>query len=152
MRYAKAVRIFQRRFSIDQKRIALSPALLAGQVDGVIGAFRNFELNQLDIEGQPGRAFFPEEEGVPAYDELIVVANSANLDDARLSPFIDALELAVQYMINHPTEAWEAFVAYRPAVDDELNRRAWRDTLPRFALRPAALRSRPSERSMPTTG
>ncbi|MFP6690922.1 MAG: ABC transporter ATP-binding protein, partial [Alphaproteobacteria bacterium] len=23
--------------------------------------------------------------------------------------------------------------------DDELNRRAWRDTLPRFALRPAAL-------------
>jgi len=24
-------------------------------------------------------------------------------------------------------------------VDDELNRRAWRDTLPRFALRPAAL-------------
>ena len=28
--------------------------------------------------------------------------------------------------------------AYRD-LDDELNRRAWRDTLPRFALRPAAL-------------
>jgi putative hydroxymethylpyrimidine transport system substrate-binding protein len=27
--------------------------------------------------------------------------------------------------------------AYRD-LDDELNRRAWRDTLPRFALRPAA--------------
>ncbi|MGH6918787.1 MAG: ABC transporter substrate-binding protein, partial [Geminicoccaceae bacterium] len=34
---------------------ALSPALLSGQVDAVIGAFRNFELNQLEIEGQPGR-------------------------------------------------------------------------------------------------
>jgi putative hydroxymethylpyrimidine transport system substrate-binding protein len=27
----------------------------------------------------------------------------------------------------------------RPELDDELNRRAWADTLPRFALRPAAL-------------
>lgn len=53
---------------------SLSPALIAGQVDAVIGAFRNFELNQMDIVKHPGRAFFPEEEGVPAYDELIVVA------------------------------------------------------------------------------
>ena len=44
---------------------ALSPALLSGQVDAVIGAFRNFELNQLELEGRPGRAFYPEEEGVP---------------------------------------------------------------------------------------
>ena len=33
---------------------SLSPALIAGQVDAVIGAFRNFELNQMDLEGQPG--------------------------------------------------------------------------------------------------
>ena len=44
---------------------ALSPALLSGQVDAVIGAFRNFELNQLALEGRPGRAFYPEEQGVP---------------------------------------------------------------------------------------
>ena len=30
---------------------SLSPALLSGQVDAVIGAFRNFELNQLDARG-----------------------------------------------------------------------------------------------------
>ena len=41
--------------------------------------------------------------------------------------------------MNHPAESWDLFVRYRPAVDDELNRRAWRDTLPRFALRPRAL-------------
>ena len=63
---------------------ALSPALLTGQVDGVIGAYRNFELNQLDIEGRPGRAFYVEEEGVPTYDELIFVANNDALDDPRL--------------------------------------------------------------------
>ncbi len=31
------------------------------------------------------------------------------------------------------------FKAFDPDLDDELNRRAWLDTLPRFALRPYAL-------------
>ena len=55
---------------------SLSPSILSGQVDAVIGAYRNFELNQMDIEGYPGRAFYIEEEGVPPYDELIVVAHT----------------------------------------------------------------------------
>ena len=118
---------------------SLSPALISGQVAAVIGAFRNFELNQMDIVDRPGRAFFVEEEGVPAYDELILVANADRLDDPRLAKFVTALERAVQYMINHPDLGWQAFIADRPELDDELNRRAWADTLPRFALRPAAL-------------
>jgi len=118
---------------------ALSPALINGDVDGVIGAFRNFELNQLDIVGHPGRAFFVEEEGVPAYDELILVANTARLQDPLLRGFLDALERGVQYLVNHPRESWELFIRGRPELDDELNRRAWSDTLPRFALRPGAL-------------
>ena len=117
---------------------SLSPALIAGNVDAVIGAFRNFELNQMDIVGRPGRAFYVEEEGVPVYDELIFIAHEDNLDDARLRAFIGAIEAAVLYMINHPDEAWKLFIAGRPELDDDLNRRAWRDTLPRFALRPAA--------------
>ena len=54
---------------------SLSPALMAGQVEAVIGAYRNFELNQMDIAKRPGRAFYPEENGVPPYDELIYVAH-----------------------------------------------------------------------------
>lgn len=119
---------------------ALSPALLSGQVDAVIGAFRNFELNQLDIEGRPGRAFYPEEHGVPPYDELIFIAHKERGDDDRLRRFISAIERGVQYLVNHPDSAWELFIrGERKSLDDELNRRAWRDTLPRFALRPAAL-------------
>ena len=125
---------------------SLSPSLLAGQVDAVIGAFRNFELNQMDIAGRPGRAFFPEEEGVPPYDELILVANRANIGDGRLRRFLDALERGVQYLINHPDESWKLFIAANKTLDDDLNRRAWRDTLPRFALRPAALDSARYER------
>ena len=117
---------------------SLSPALIAGHVDAVIGAFRNFELNQMDLVGRPGRAFFVEEEGVPVYDELIFIAHSDRLGDKRLRAFIDAIEAATLYLINHPEESWKLFIAGRAELDDELNRRAWRDTLPRFALRPAA--------------
>ncbi|PHQ72362.1 MAG: ABC transporter ATP-binding protein, partial [Sneathiella sp.] len=113
---------------------SLSPSLISGQVDAVIGGYRNFELNQMDIEGVPGRAFYVEEEGVPAYDELIIVANSDKLDDPRLKPFMMALEEAVQYLINHPDESWALFLKNHKELDDELNKRAWADTLPRFAL------------------
>ena len=118
---------------------SLSPSLLSGQVDAVIGAFRNFELNQLAIEGHKGRAFYVEEEGVPPYDELILVANTAKLGDPRLAKALRAIERGVQYLVNHPDDAWTLFAGHKPGLDDELNRRAWRDTLPRFALRPAAL-------------
>ena len=119
---------------------SLSPSLFTGQTDAVIGAFRNFELNQMDIEGRPGRAFFVEEHGVPPYDELILVTGSRNVRDPKLRKFVDALEEGVQFLVNHPGESWKLFVAGdRASLDDELNRRAWRDTLPRFALRPGAL-------------
>ena len=118
---------------------ALSPSLLSKQVDAVIGAFRNFELNQMDLAKQPGLAFYPEEEGIPPYEELVLVANRDKLDDPRLGRFLTALEQATLYLVNHPDEAWKAFIAKHKDLNDELNRRAWRDTLPRLARRPAAL-------------
>ena len=118
---------------------SLSPALLSGQVDAVIGAFRNFELNQLAIEGHKGRAFYVEEHGVPAYDELIFVAKRDGFDAARLRKFLDAVERGVQFLVNHPDEAYTLAAAANPDLKDELNQRAWRDTVARFAHRPAAL-------------
>ncbi|MBC7132545.1 MAG: ABC transporter substrate-binding protein [Roseovarius sp.] len=118
---------------------SLSPALMSGQVDAVIGAYRNFELNQMVIEGVPGRCFFVEEEGVPAYDELIYVANPATMDADMIRRFLHATERAVQYILNHPQEAWEFFAATAPELRDRLNEMAWADTWPRFATRPAAL-------------
>jgi putative hydroxymethylpyrimidine transport system substrate-binding protein len=120
---------------------SLAPSLLSGQVDAVIGAYRNFELNQLAIENHPGRAFFVEEEGVPPYDELILIAKRGTSDPVVLRRFMNALERGVQFLINHPEESWALFIKDHPDLNDELNRRAWRDTLPRFALRPAALDS-----------
>lgn len=122
---------------------SLSPAVMSGQVDAVIGAFRNFELTQMRIEGVEGRCFYPEEHGGPAYDELIYVANSEKLDEPAyrdaVKRFLAATERAMQHMVNHPRESWETFAATSAELKDELNERAWFDTLPRFALRPLAL-------------
>ena len=117
---------------------SLSPALMSGQVDAVIGAFRNFELNQMDIEGVAGRCFYLEEEGIPSYDELIYVANPDKMDVDKIRRFIGATELATQFIINNPQQSWEIFSGTAKELQNELNKRAWRDTLPRFALRPAA--------------
>lgn len=118
---------------------SLSPALMAGQVDAVIGAYRNFELNQMAIEGVPGRCFYLEEEGLPSYDELIYVANPERMDAAVISRFLAATERATEYIVNHPEESWETFAATAPELRDALNEKAWYDTLPRFSLSPAAL-------------
>ncbi|UOK71109.1 ABC transporter substrate-binding protein [Ancylobacter polymorphus] len=117
---------------------ALSPALVAGKVDAVIGAYRNFELTQIRLEGKEGVAFFPEEHGVPVFDELIYVTHKDKLADPRLTRFLAAVEEATIYILNHPEEAWGVFVKANPKLDDELNRTAWTDTLRRFAHAPAA--------------
>lgn len=118
---------------------SLSPSLFTGHTQAVIGAFRNFELNQMDIAGKPGRAFFVEEHGIPPYDELIMVAHRNRVQDGALKLFVEGIEAGVQFLINHPEESWQLFIRGRDSLDDELNRRAWIDTLPRFALRPGAL-------------
>jgi putative hydroxymethylpyrimidine transport system substrate-binding protein len=118
---------------------ALSASLIGGKVDATVGGFRNFELTQMDIEGHKGRAFYPEEHGVPAYDELIYIADKAKIADARLPRFLAAVEKATIYLTNHPDDALAAFLKAYPDLDDRLNRQAFADTLPRFAKRPAAL-------------
>ena len=118
---------------------SLSPSLFSKSTDAVIGAFRNFELNQMDIEGRPGRAFYVEEYGIPSYDELILVARRDDVKALKFRKFVDALEEGVQFLVNHPDESWKLFIRGRKDLDNQLNRLAWRDTLPRFALRPGAL-------------
>ena len=77
----------QPRRKIGECKLVAFPFSLTGQVDAVIGAFRNFELNQIHLEKQEGVAFFPEQYGVPVYDELILVANRNNLASKKFLLF-----------------------------------------------------------------
>jgi putative hydroxymethylpyrimidine transport system substrate-binding protein len=118
---------------------ALSPSLISGQVDATIGGYRNFELTQMKLEGHEGRAFFPEEHGIPVYDELVFVTRPELAGDDRLRRFLAAVEKGAIHLTNHPEDGWKLFIKAHPDLDDELNRQAWIDTLPRFAKRPSAL-------------
>lgn len=119
---------------------SLSPSLIIGQVDAVIGGYRNFELNQMKLEKHEGRAFLVEEHGVPNYEELIVVAHKDKATDAKFNAFLTALEQATAYLNANSQAAWEAFIAYKPQdLDNDLNRLAWKDTLPKLATDPRKL-------------
>lgn len=119
---------------------ALSSSLASGKVDAIWGGLRNFETNQLALEGYKVTSFFPEEHGIPSYDELIIVANANSYDANALKKVNRAIEKATQFIVNHPEASWNTFVSYAPdTLNNELNKRAWKDTLTRFALRPGAV-------------
>jgi putative hydroxymethylpyrimidine transport system substrate-binding protein len=118
----------------------LKSSLASGEVDAIWGGFRNFEATQFALEGIQIKEFFPEEHGVPVYDELVFIANADSYDKNVIIAFNRALEQAANYIINHQDEAWKEFVTYSPStLNNQLNKRAWNDTVIRFALRPAAV-------------
>jgi putative hydroxymethylpyrimidine transport system substrate-binding protein len=117
----------------------LTTALLSKQVDAVIGAFRNFELNDLEIHNQRGRVFLVEQHGVPVYDELVIVAKRDAVNTDRTRRLLAALREATDWLLANPQEGWETFARHGKEVANELNKRAWKDTLPLLARDPAAV-------------
>jgi putative hydroxymethylpyrimidine transport system substrate-binding protein len=118
---------------------ALVSALMSGQVDGVIGGYRNFEANELKDHGAEPTVFKIEDYGVPAYDELIILANKDNATDPKYKKFLDALKKGTEYLIAHPDETWEAFAKTHKDLDNKLNKTAWAETIAMFSTDPAKL-------------
>lgn len=118
---------------------ALTQSLASGQVEAVSGAFRNFEPHQLEALGQPAKCYTPEDNGVPAYDELIYVANPQTMDRDRIRRFLTATEKAEAYIAANPDKAFDSFSSYSADLKDDLNAKAWTDTLAHFAAHPMAL-------------
>jgi putative hydroxymethylpyrimidine transport system substrate-binding protein len=114
----------------------LTQALLSGKVDAVTGIMRNFEMIQMELAGKPARAFYPEENGMPVYSDLIIIANKMNAADPRFPRFLHALKLATDYLENHSEACWQTFARLHPESNDELNSRAWNETLPYFTRTP----------------
>ncbi|PIM83911.1 ABC transporter substrate-binding protein [Raoultella planticola] len=117
----------------------LTSALLAGQVDAVIGGYRNIEALELKLQGKDPQMMNVEDFGVPAYDELVIVANRDEIHAAKIKKFLVALQEGVTYLRAHPQETWQAFAAAHPELNTELNQQAWQQTAPLFAGNPAAL-------------
>lgn len=115
----------------------LTQALLAKKIDAATGMMRNFELIQMQLAGQAGRAFFPEEMGVPPYSELILVTHVSNVKNEKIVRFLNALENATHYLKSNPEESWKIFAKNHPALNDHLNQMIWFSSIKYFSDRPS---------------
>jgi|SRR5579862_41566 len=120
-------------------RYNLTQALLSHKIDAVTGMMRNFEVPQLELNNQQVTVFFPEEHGIPTYNELIFITHIKNIHDDRLPKFLAALRKAVMYIDQHPKLAWQSFAKQYPESNNEVNKQAWFATLPYFAENPGNL-------------
>lgn len=58
-----------------------SPAMIAGKVNAIIGAYPNIESVELEEHGIDPVAFSVGESGVPPYDELVIIAQRSRLEE-----------------------------------------------------------------------
>jgi putative hydroxymethylpyrimidine transport system substrate-binding protein len=116
----------------------LTVALLSGQVDAV-SVYRNFEPLELQQRGVPSIGFDYEANGIPDFDDLILVARADSKTDPRLARFLRATARGLAYLHAHPAESWQLVRTAYPDLDDTLNHAAWNTTLHYFASDPAAL-------------
>jgi putative hydroxymethylpyrimidine transport system substrate-binding protein len=111
------------------------PALLSHRVDAVAGVFQNIEGVLFAMRGLHPVVFPYDRYGVPAYDELVVVANADRLRDdgryrATVREFVAGLAAGTDWAKAHPDAA--VSVMRRHSADD------YRDVLAQSV--PATLR------------
>ena len=125
------------RDSVKERNVgfSLTPALLTGKVDAVLGAFWNYEGTELKLKGKRPRIIRMEEAGVPTYNELVLVANADALerDGDKIRAFIGALSRGVRDLRADPEQAIEGLLEANPDLDPELQRAVVEVTLPLFA-------------------
>jgi putative hydroxymethylpyrimidine transport system substrate-binding protein len=116
----------------------LLPTLLGGKVDAILGGFRNIEGVDLQQRGLDPRIVPVDQLGVPTYDELVLVARRATIDQhpEAIRSFIAALARGTDYAIRHPQEAANAVLAAGQGLDPMQTRDEVDATLPLLAGTP----------------
>jgi putative hydroxymethylpyrimidine transport system substrate-binding protein len=111
-----------------------SAALLTGKIDAALGAFWNYEGQELRLRGKQPRIIRIEEAGVPTYNELVLVANEDALerDGDKIRAFIGAVSRGTRDLRRNPDEAIDGLLDANPDLDPELQRAAVNVTLPLF--------------------
>ncbi len=113
----------------------LSPALLTGKVDAVLGAFYNYEGVDLRLRKKDPRIIRVDQAGIPPYDELVLVANESSLEKNgdRIRAFIGALARGTRDLQRDADSGVEALLRANRELDEELQRAVVAETLPVFA-------------------
>ena len=112
----------------------LAPSLLTGKVDAVVGAFRNYEAIQIELEGREVGIFPLEDHGIPDFYELVIITHPMELKNnlGRVQAFMRCIAKGINKTLGDPKDSLETFLKLHPDLRDELNRRAFQATLPFF--------------------
>lgn len=117
----------------------LVSALQSNAVDAVIGTYRTYEDVQLAQAGLDPVIFLPEDYGVPASDELILISDDKGLTNPALPAFLGALKEGVAALRADPDAMLAQFLKDNPNLNDKLDIAAWHELPPYFAADPALL-------------
>lgn len=110
----------------------LSPALAAGKVDAVIGAYWNIELVDLERQGQPVAALKLDEHGVPTYDELVVVTSDtvARDEPELVRAFLRGLQKGQDWAATDEAGAVEHLLDANKDLDEDTVKAQLHETAP----------------------
>lgn len=114
----------------------LTQALLNNQIDAISGMMRNREIPILESQHQHVTMFFPEDYGIPVYNELVYVCHPSKKLDSRFPRFLLAIKKAVRYIDEHPELAWQQLTKAYPQIKNPIDHTSWFATLPYFAENP----------------
>lgn len=101
-----------------------SPAMIAGKVNAIIGAYQNIESVELAEHGVDPVAFTVGESGVPTYDELVIIAQRSKLEEDKeyqdtIRRFMAGLAEGAEVAINDHDAAFKAIQPSAKGYSDE---------------------------------
>ncbi len=101
----------------------LNSALISGNVDAIIGAYINHEYPSLLQEGYDVTYFDITKEGVPDYEELVLVTgeNQAQNESDKLARFIRASKKGYQDMVDDPEGSLQILLDNQDEANYPLN-------------------------------
>jgi putative hydroxymethylpyrimidine transport system substrate-binding protein len=122
--------------SVKERNVGFgfSAALITGKVDAALGAFWNYEGQELKLRGKRPRIIRIEKAGVPTYNELVLVANQDALKRGadKIRAFIGAVSRGTRDLRRDPNTAIDGLLKANPDLDPKLQRASVDVTLPLF--------------------
>jgi putative hydroxymethylpyrimidine transport system substrate-binding protein len=113
----------------------LVPAMLSDKVDATLGAFWNYEGEDLQRRGRHPRILRMERFGVPTYNELVLVARRKDLDEngaSKLRRFLRATARGHERLRANPEVGVDALLKVDPGLERGLQTAVVSATLPVF--------------------
>jgi putative hydroxymethylpyrimidine transport system substrate-binding protein len=110
----------------------LAPALAAGQVDALVGAYWNVEVPELDHQNVGVDVFRLEEFGVPDYDELVVVTSDTIAEErpTLVEALLRGLQKGQDWAATDQTGAADHLIDANPDLDRDVLTEQLRLTAP----------------------